>query len=294
MKTRTLLGLALLSAVPLAAQAQTAPVPAKPVTLRFKFTPGQVAYYTLTVDTDGTMTNPLTQAPMALNNHLQALLRQTVKDVRSSDGAATVETGVDTASFSVNGQDFPIPPEKMAAMKTVGTTVMLPTGKILSFTPSGGGGGGAIPGMDFGRVNALSILGVLPDAPLKVGDSWKSGVSAGLTGSSVLSRFSLSGVDTAGGKTVAVITQTTDGSLDPATPNGAAPTGMGIGGKVKGVGTIRFNADAGTLESMTSAADMNLTMTPPGATAGMTIRMKITTSMKQTDAPAPAGAAKAP
>ncbi len=288
------------------AQAQTAaPVPAspaapvlgapasaaKPVTLRLKFTPGQTLYYSMITDTNGALLTGQSGAGMPIQVHMQMLMHQTVKDVRASDGAATMEIGLDTMSMGMNGRTFPMPPDKLAQMKTIGTMTILPTGKTLSFTPSAGLGAMApMPGMDLSHTNPMGSLGQLPDASVKVGDTWKSAVAMGMMGTQVAAGFTLSGVDTMGGKTIALIKQTMNGTFDTSAASRAAapaPAGMAMKGSVEGTGTLRFDVDAGAVAGQTSHANITMTMTPPGATAPLNMQMKMTSTLRRASAPAP-------
>lgn len=293
MKKNCLLAAVVLAACPLAAHAQTAApaAPAPPgasqaVTLRLKFTLGKTTYYTLTTDTDGTMQMP--QGAMPLKNHIAMTLHQTVKDVRATDGAATLSTGIDSMTFSMNGRTFPMPPEKLAQMKAIGTMVILPTGKTLSFTPNPALGGPPMPGMDMSKINALGSLGQFPDGPVKPNDTWNTAISMGMLGAQVASNFTLVSVDTTGAVPVAVIKQTTDGTFDLSGANGTTPAPMGgmkMTGKVSGTGMLRFDVTAGTVEGQTSKADLTLYMTPPNAAAPMQMQMKVRTTMRRASAP---------
>lgn len=127
MQKRLFLTAALLAACPLTAWAQdaapatpaapTAVTPGaastQPVTLRLKFTPGQTQYYSMSMDIDGTVQSPGAQTPFPIKNHIDMLMHQKVKDVRATDGAATLESGIDTMTFSMNGQTFPLPQAQM-------------------------------------------------------------------------------------------------------------------------------------------------------------------------------------
>ena len=302
-----LLAATLLAGCPLAVQAQiNAPAPTLPaapalpaapvsaaqtLTLRLKFTPGQTLYYSLTTDTNGTMLTGQSGAGMPIQVHMQMLMHQTVKDVRASDGAATLDVGIDTMSMGMSGQTMPIPPERMAQMKTIGTMVILPTGKTVSFTPSTAlSAMGPMPGMDLSHANAMGSMGQFPDAPVKIGDTWKSAIAAGMMGMQVSSTFSLTSLNVADGKTIAIIHQTTDGAFGGPSADGAAalgPGGMKMSGTVKGMGTLRFDVDAGTVVGQTSQADVAMTMMPPGATAPMKMQMKAHSTLARASAPAP-------
>ena len=309
MKKTYTLAAALLAVCPLAAHAQnaapavpaappatpsTAPVTpgtTQPVTLRLKFTPGQTLYYSMVTDTHGAILTGQSGAGMPIQIHMQALMHHRVKDVRASDGAATMDVGIDTMSMGMNGQTFPMPAEKLAQMKTIGTMVILPTGKTVSFTPSAGlSAMGPMPGMDLSHANAMSNLGQFPDAPVKAGDTWKSAVSMGVMGMQTATAFSLASLDTADGKMVAVINQTMNGTFGMpgagGTPAAPGPMGMKMKGSVKGTGTLRFDVDAGAVQAQTSVADLTMTMTPPGATVPMKMRMKANTTLTRASAPA--------
>ena len=294
----------LLAACPLAARAQTAaPVPAspdapaaaattaQPVALRLKFTPGQTLYYSMVTDTNGTLLTGQSGAGMPIQIHMQMLMHQTVKSVQASDGAATLDVGIDTMNMGMNGQSMPLPPDKMAQMKTIGTMVILPTGKTVSFTPSEGlSAAGPMPGMDMTHMNPMGSLGQFPDTPVKAGDTWKSAVAMGMMGTQVAAGFTLLSLDTADGKTVAVVKQTTNGTFDTSTAaaGAAAPTGLPMKGNVTGTGTMRFDVDAGAIIGQTGRANVTMTMTPPGANAPVNMEMKVTSTLKRATAPAAA------
>ncbi len=292
----------MLAASPLAAHAQAAPPvpPAVPtaaptatpsaasaVPLRLKFTPGQTLYYSLTTDTDGTLLTGQGGAGMPLHIHMQMLMHQTVKSVQASDGAATLDVGLDAMQMGMNGQTMPTPPEKLAQMKTIGTMVILPTGKTVSFTPSEGmSAAGPMPGMDMTHMNPMGSLGQFPDGPVKAGDTWKSAVAMGMMGTNIAAGFTLLSLDTTGGKTVAIIKQTTSGAFDTsATAAGAAPAGPPMKGNVTGTGTMRFDVDAGAIIGQTGRANITMNMTPPGANAPVNMDMKVTSTLKRASAP---------
>jgi hypothetical protein len=261
---------------------------AQTVLLRLKYTPGQTLYYRMNIDTVGTIFTGQSGAGMPLNQHMSMLMHQTVKDVRVVDGAATLDSGIDSMTMTMNGQAFPMPAETMASMKNIGTMVISPTGKTLSFTPSSAVSGMAMPGMDFTKMSSMSALGQLPEAAVKAGDTWNSAVSMGILGTSVAAHFTLGSIDTTGGKTVALVNQTTDGTFDTSTTKGVTgPMGMKMTGKANGTGVLHFDVDAGAIESQTSKIGITMNMTQPGATMPMKMKMKVTTSLTRTTAPPP-------
>ena len=259
------------------------------VLLRLKYTLGQTLYYRMDVDTIGTIFTGQSGAGMPLNQHMSMLMHQTVKDVRAADGAATIAAGIDSMTMTMNGQAFPMPAESMASMKNIGTMVVSPTGKTLSFTPSSAMSGMAMPGMDFTKMSSMSALGQLPETALKAGDTWQSAVALGMLGTSVAAHFALGSIDTTNGKTVALINQTTNGTFDTSAAKGkAGPMGMKMTGQVNGSGVLHFDVDAGSIESQTGQVRIAMKMTPPGAAMPMKMQMKVTTTLTRTDAPPPA------
>ena len=287
---------ALLALAPSVAHAQAAaPAAPAPVTLRLKFTPGQTLYYSLVSDTNGTVMMGQSGTEMPINVHTKMLMHQTVKSVRASDGAATMDVGIDAMSLGMNGKPMPMPGQKLNQMKTLGTVLMLPTGKTLSFTPSAdlGAAAPAMPGMDMSHMSPMSGLGQFPEAPVKSGDTWKSAVAMGMMGAQVAAGFTLTGVDMTGGKTIAIITQTTSGTFDTSAAGAAAPAtpmpaGMTMTGTVSGTGTLRFDVDAGAVVGQTSRADITMTMTPPGANAPVDMKMNVHSTLARASAPGPA------
>ena len=102
---------------------------------------------------------------------------------------------------------------------------------------------------------------------------------------SVLS--TLSGLETAGGKTIAVISLTNSGTFDmPGGVGASVPKGMKMSGTFKGTGTLRFDVDAGAVVSQTSRTDTTMAVTLPGATAPMETQMKAVTTTKPAAPPA--------
>lgn len=275
-------------AAPAAAPAAIAPMAAaQGVTLRLKYSLGQSLYYRLVTDMDGTILTGQSGAGMPIKQHMEMLMRQTVKDVRATDGAATIDTGIDSMTMTMNGQSMPMPADKMAQMKTVGTFVILPTGKSLSFKPSAALANAALPGMDLTKMNSMSSLGQLPDGPVKPGDSWKSAISMGMLGSSMAAHFVLDSVDTTGGKNIAVVNQTTDGLFDTSTSKSGGPMGLKMTGHITGSGVLRFDVDGGAIDSQTSKADITMNMTPPGAAMPMKMQMKMSSTLTRASAPPP-------
>ncbi len=287
---RITLGAAALAAFPLSAGAQM-PTPAAPaagtVTLRYKFAPGQVHRYKMTTNMTGTMMTGQSGAGFPINTATQIIMKQTVKDVRASDGAATISTEIESMRVAMNGQEQPLPDAQQASLKKPITQVMLPTGKVLSMklpdTP-----GMSLPGMDFSKsFSSLSVA--FPDGPLKAGDTWKGTVAApGMEGTSLSYNSTLTSLTGDGDAARANIDQKIGGTLAMNLSQGL-PMGMTMAGTVNGTGTMVFNTALGVVENLTNNSSIDMTMTlkpkpgqapPPGMPAGMKMQMRQKTTME--------------
>ena len=293
MNTRTLFALTLLSAVPLSAHAQAAPATpltpapaAQAVTLRYKFVPGQVHRYKFNIDMDGTMPSPMGGAGAPLQMTMRMTLKQTVKDIRASDGAATISSQIEDAHTSVNGKETALPQAQADQMKKPYVMVMLPTGRVLSVDMPAMGGG--LPGMDFSK-GMFTSMAALPDGPVKVGDTWKGSGGMPTAGMQMTFTSTLNSLSQTG-PTLATIAQQQAGVIDMALSQGM-PVAMKMTGTITGSATQVFDADAGALVSSTGTANTDMTMAfdkpadgsplPPGMPAAMNIQMKTTISMKR-------------
>ena len=304
MNTRTFFALTLLAAAPLSAHAQAKPAAATPtaqaVTLRYKFVPGQVHQYRFSMDMDGLMPSPMGGAGTPLQMAMQMTMKQTVKDIRASDGAATISSQIEDAHTTINGKETALPQAQSDQMKKPYTMVMLPTGKVLSMDMPALGGTG-LPGMDFSK-GMFSTTVTLPDGPVKVGDTWKGSGGMPTAGMQMTITCTLNSLSQTK-PMLATISQQQVGVIDMALSQGM-PVAMKMTGKVTGSGTQVFDADAGALASMTGTANTDMTMTfgkpadgsplPPGMPSAMNVQMKTTITMKRLNDTAPAAAPPAP
>lgn len=294
---RTTLGAAaaLAALSPLAAQAQAPAAPAAPAapvagtaTLRYKFTPGQAHRYKLTTNMVGTMMTGQSGAGFPLNTATQIIMKQTVKDVRASDGAATITTEIESMRLAMNGKEQPVPDAQQAAFKKPITQVMLPTGKVLSFTMPDTPGM-SMPGMDFSKsFSSLSVA--FPEGPLKTGEDWKSTISApGMEGTNLTYDSTLTSLTGDGDSAKANIAQKIGGTIGMTLTQGM-PIGMKMAGTVNGTGTMAFNTALGLVENLTNDSSIDMTMIfktkpgqapPPGMPAGMKMQMRQKTTLER-------------
>jgi len=273
-KTCALMAVAALAACAQAAHAQAAPAAPAPATLRLKFTPGQTLYYKITMHIGATLMDGRPGPTRHYWTQTEMLMHQAVKSVRDSDGAATIEVIVDS-THTVGGT---VPaPEDGTQPKTLGTMVVLPTGKVLSYRP---GAGGAltigISGLSSVPENPSGILCQFPAAPVAVGSTWEGVTSIPALGPEALG-FTLSGFDRVGGKTVARIGLTGHGSSDTAATVG--PGGLRVKEMVNQSGVFHFDADAGAVEDQATHSVLRLITVPPRPSARTQMMTGIDTTL---------------
>lgn len=294
MRIQTYVALALLSAMPFAACAQDTAVPAVPpsvtsappdasaVTLRYKFTPGQTRRYKMTMTMNDTTLTGQSGADVPMNMVMTMTMKQTVKSVRPSDGAATIVAQLEGMEENFNGKAYHLPAAMQAKMKHPFTTVMLPTGKVLSLqiplTSSAGIPG--MPGGDFGNGYISSVT--LPDTPVKVGDSWPGSVASSMAGMQTLVSSTLAGLETKGDAQLATIDSKMSGKINNTSSNKNMTVRMA--GTFTGSGTQVFDATVGALVSgsMVDNADMTETFHPAaGQTAPSWMLKSVTVKMQR-------------
>lgn len=301
MQTRNfLLAAALLTAVPAAGIPLAQTTPAAPavttdvgagVLLRYKFTPGQSRVYKFSMDSDGTLMGGPGGQGFPIKQHMEAVMRQTVKDVRASDGAATIQVGYDSMTMTMNGQ--PLPPQSAAAVKQIGTIVMTPAGKVLSFTGANGASAGPFGNMNsmFQNMNSSTF----PDGPVKAADKWDSKVDMAALGMKMTASNTVASADAGAAHYTTVLNGTFDTAAVP--PSKDAPVlPLTLAGTISGTSDQTFDVSAGAVKSQTGTASLDLTMNPKqGQGAGaapamgpMKMKMKITTHLDlMPDAPKP-------
>ncbi|MBV9849643.1 MAG: hypothetical protein JO250_08135, partial [Armatimonadetes bacterium] len=268
------------------------------VTLRYKFTPGRVLRYRLTTDTNGTIQMGPSGTGMPLKQHMTMTLTQTVKDVRASDGAATVVAQLGSVSMTVNGRPIMLPAQDQEQINKPMTAVVTPTGQVLSVqTPSGTLSGPAALG--FNPMD-LQKIGALPEKPVNTGDTWPGKYEAPGGVLNIYTKSTLSSLAGTAPNTIATIAQklylqfqpkafygktATGKTMASRTATGAAPVAK-INGLITGTGTQKFDVDAGVINSQTNALQLKMTITPPktaqaGAPPPVKANFQITSDMER-------------
>lgn len=248
------------------AAAPPAATPGQSVTLRYKFVPGQVRRYKMSMTMSMTMIGapqgmPGAGTPMTMAT--QMTMRQTVKSVRPSDGAATLAVQIGNIRTAMNGKEMPMGETQQSAMRKPFTLMMLPTGKLVSVTAPAN----TMPGMDMGQ--SLSGLNVsFPDGPVKAGDTWKGTAALPLPGGMGGLDLTLDSAlaSLSGDGTKANVAQKIGGTMDVNASKGM-PAGMKMAGTISGTNGMVFDSAAGAVQSQATdmLISMNMTFTPkPG------------------------------
>jgi hypothetical protein len=300
--TKLIFAAAILAACPLVLHAQAAPAPppvapaapiAQPVTLRYKFVVGQVHRYQYETDMNMLMMTGQTGAGIPIHMIMQMTMRQTVKSIRHSDGAATLVSQIEAMHMLNNDKETPLPEAQQTQMKEPITQIMLPTGKILSVNMPALGESG-MPGMDFSK-GMFSGTPFLPAGPVKIDDSWSGTAQAAMAGMQMAFTSTLTSLDRKDGAALATIQNKQTGTIDSTLTKGV-PVSMKMQGQITGDGTQLFDMTAGTLQSSTGTADTDMTMTflpsadgalPPGMPQGMKMQMQMKYTMTRLSDTAP-------
>ena len=282
------------AASPAALFAQTPP-PAAPAprteTLRVKFKVGETLRYHLVEDTDGYSLEPHKKLT-PIQSHVETTLHQTVTAVRETDGAGLVDFGIDSMVVTADKKKpDSVAPFDMDVLASLAKLVVLPSGKIgETLVNPLFDAAESLPGEDPAHQSVLASLGELPPSPLKAGDKWKSAVFIGMVGEQTNATLSLTAWESKDTATLAVIKQALKGKFGtPAADLGRPSCDMKISGWTSGTQTVRFNVDAGTVESRESVVWMTVHLTSrneDGKFVGLPTRMwvKVTSKLTRIDA----------
>lgn len=305
MKTRLLTlcaALPLLAALPHAGAAQkpTAAATAAPVTLRYKYTPGDVKRYKMIMDMNMAMNmgGPNAagaQAMPALAQHMVMAYDTTVQSVNPADGSATLTEHITQMTGTMNGQPIPGMGAMVDAYKGGFTVVMSPAGKMLSMQLPAAIASKMPAGMDLSKMGSMAPA-TLPSFAARVGDTWQDNTTMhlfdqvpGMSAMQMTVFSSLAGIS-ADAHPVAGIHQAYEGTL-----NGAAPTGTAVKvnmtGQFHGDNLVKFDIDNGSVAAQDGTVTMNANVTAPQMAAAarpmqMQMRMQMTTHLEQLPAAA--------
>lgn len=296
MNTRMLtLSAALLATLPLAAPAQTTPAATpQAVTLRYKWTPGEVRRYQMTMDSNMamTMSGQGSRAPgslPAMATHMVMAYDLAVQSVNPADGSATLTEHITQMTGTLNGSPLPGMNAAADAYKSGFTIVMSPAGKVLSMQMPPSVAGKMPPGMDFSKMFD-TVPGLLPLVPVQVGDTWQSNAGMhmfdripGMPALQITVFSSLEGISKAA-RPIASIRQAYQGTLGGPASAGTAGT-PNINGQFRGSTLMKFDVDNGSVAGQdgTFAMDtsVRLPKMPGSVPKAMQMRVQMTTHLER-------------
>ena len=212
------------------------------VTLAYKFTPEDVTRYRITQKLTGTRTFTGATEAAPIDAELNSTMR--VRCVRSvGDGSAEVAFGTESGDLRIGGRSV----AGYSPPKEIRTLSISPVGRIVG--PARSEPSGQVrrrPPMDFGSVESIVLMAILPDKPVAVGDSWSAEIPLPVESSSTLRlSFRLEAVRQTSGGRVAVIKQTISTPINRnASDDLAVPRGS-----QDGQAELLFSIDGGKLLS---------------------------------------------
>lgn len=286
-------------------------------TLRRAFKTNEIQKVKMSVEMSGEMNMGNAEQGMPIEFDIQSVLRNKIAGIDPA-GVATMITNVESFSMSMNGMDMG--PEMMGQddpTKTVITTYldnrMKPHRTELTNT-----GGGMSPMMG-SQMNPASMMPMLPEDPVAVGESWEGEMPnpfaaqfPGAPGTSrpVKTTNTLVGIGEHGGKPVYLVKQVVnseikldENALKSMAPEGAPDTPFMGNMAMKMKGDILHYLDKATGRIVKSEGKTEIHMDITGApneegsteaVTAMSMAMTASLKMTETEFALPASAIKAP
>lgn len=261
-------------AVSLAPLVWTAPVMAqdadKTYTITPKFTAGEMVKFSFNMNMTMKM-NPEKKGlpiPPEMLMKMGGTIVQKTKTVKP-DGGAIYTTELRGGTMEVMGHQQPLPASPATTIEVDGK------GQIIKFDAPKTQGGGGFPGMDnFMKFDRFSGLGaILPENPVKVGDTWEKSLSGILGDSSITIKSKLLGIEMVNNKETLKVEQTVEMPMDMSMDADQKPTTdkskamMNITGKISVVGIVNIMAEGARILKSGQKMLANMTMTMQGKAA---------------------------
>lgn len=246
------------------------------ITLRYKFTPGELLRYNLKMVMNMNMAIAGQTKSMPVTTTAIYRMR-TVKVLPNGD--AEIRAAVESMKSDMNGSELPL----NASSLPVISYIMSPRGDMKSFKMEGDGFGAA--GNPFSKMTDLQGMSpTLPEKAIKVGDSWQQDVPFPDMGSSspitmtgkVKNQFLL----TSASAKVASIQQYQSGDFQMKMKTGNAGGNAASAGNMDMKGNLCFSIEKGHLVSCTTSGKTHVDTMVTGANGGhMGMDMQVTMTM---------------
>jgi len=231
--------LALIGSLPLYSQ-NTQP-PSSAVQLAYRFAPGTAARYQISQRLTGTRWLPGASVALPIDAELTSIIR--VRCVQAlADGCMDLEIATEAASLKMDGKPVP----SYEAPKDIRKIRITPTGKVISTGRQGEGSGQQRSPLDFGSIESIVLMAVLPDKPVDIGGTWAAELPLPFDSMSRLKLgFTLEKVESTTDGRVARIKQIMSTPINPGGSNGSATPR----GSQEGRADLLFSVDRGILIS---------------------------------------------
>lgn len=295
------------------AQAAAASTAAGPLTLEYKFTPGQTLTYMILLQANSTTTmQPATIAPQAMKLQGNMQVVERTREVAPDGASVLVELSCPRISMdatmagqmanmlwqngqltlTVNGQKQPAAGMDFSQIPFLGVPLrvrMDKRGKVLE-----------LPDLStlknlFGNMDLTSLIKTsqseLPDHPIQVGESWTIDANVLLPGGdqtiTARTTYTLVGYETVGGRRVARLAMKTNTHVKGVKMNlpGTAPQGAAQSATIDDMvqnltGNVWFSPELGQMVKSDAVMDMIETVSTAGPTGPQ--RTTISMNMKMT------------
>jgi hypothetical protein len=207
--------------------------------LAYKFTPGETARIRIYQHTTGTRTLTGSSAPTSIDVELTTVIRLKCAQVQP-DGTAEISIETESSVLSIGGKraDAPQDPEPR-------TLRVAPSGKVVEpGEPKTAQPGARRSMLDFSSVESIVLLVLLPDRPVRIGDSWSAEIPLrSAPDSKLLLDFRLEDVRRVTGVETAVINLGLSTPINPDAPADSTTTH----GTQEGSAELFFAVDKGAL-----------------------------------------------
>ena len=212
---------------------------ASPVELRYKFAPGETSRFRIYQHTTGSRTITGSSTPSRIDVALTSIIRVRCSRIMpTGDAEITIET--ESSTLRIAGHEASSPPASEPR-----TMLIASNGRVLPPAEPTASAAPRSSKLDFGSVESIVLLAILPDKPVSAGESWPAEIPLPIAPGSMLAlSFRLEEVKRAPNSRVAVIKLAlntpinTDASAAPPSPQGSQ----------EGAATLNFDLERGSLQ----------------------------------------------
>jgi hypothetical protein len=240
--------------------------PATPaLSLAYKFAPGETIRYRISQRLTGTRTLPGATTPTPIDADLSTVIRIRCVQILST-GAAELAIDTESGSLKLAGK----PASSYQPPKEVRTVYVTSTGRVAPRKEQSSQPGSRRPMLDFGAIESVVLIAILPDQPVAVGGVWDAEIPLPVDVSTKLKlSFRLDNVKQTSSGLAAEIKQSLSTPISPDSPAGPAQ----LRGSQEGQADLLFSIDGGKLLSAQGSIRSTV-VTPiqmpgiPGSNAG--------------------------